>query len=741
MAEAQRDQNRVTGLLLEDDTTGLTVPALRDSAGRLLTVGVIADDSSIQKIEVSSEGVLVGTRKEINFDDSGDINFTITDDLVNNRVNITATGVPSSNTRVFVFNQDSLDPSVYTDWSELQADAALVEGWKWVHFDNLAPLIDTGTYDYTDQVWVGAVNYGAGPYIAIPEGSFASGLPIRFDNVYIDYQGTSAPWYTGTRYQITISDSYLEASGTQPMIHFNDDGSFGSTIAYISIRGFSWLFKTGSAIFHLSNIAELGCYWYDRAIIDVGVVTGEAATFWSNEIADQEAAATISDTGYLGSYSVIHYDQGNSTIQVDGLSVGTEESINFIQGTHIDIDAAVNPGNFSVDVTLSSTVFDATVNGGGGADYLTLKEAIDAGHARIMVMGNTTEVSNITIPGATMPYLYLYINQAVTVDMGAFRFIDTGAPIAIYLRGEGTISYLHENANEELFDLSGGMVLDHDGPKITNLSTQAGCSIAIPSMVQRIRNCVISLPNVDRGGIYCTAQGSNNFSNIVFVDGGTSCTRGFDIESVDSPATNITFNCDFKPSSATSTDAAVVLYRVIASNLVFRNLSGSPIRLTIDGISTISNICDPGGDGVDLYVSGGLTNISNCTLEEGDVIIQSSEITLTNVICSGTLSFSATNDSDNYFSNCLFGSNTTATTIISDRNSFTNCTFATGAVVANGADNNGFANCRFYDGAAGESETLTIDATALNTRVIGCVTDVAIVDNGSGTVSLANIIV
>jgi len=88
MAEAKRDQNRVTGLLLEDDVTGATVPATRDADGRLRVTGVIADDTSTQKIIVSEGGIAVGNRQEINLVEGANVTLTVTDNAVDNRVDI-----------------------------------------------------------------------------------------------------------------------------------------------------------------------------------------------------------------------------------------------------------------------------------------------------------------------------------------------------------------------------------------------------------------------------------------------------------------------------------------------------------------------------------------------------------------------------------------------------------------------------------------------------------------------------
>lgn len=89
MAEAKRDNSRVTAMLLTDDTTGLPVAALRDSSGRLKASAVIADNTSTQKVIIAKDGSTVGTRDKINFITGSGTTLTVADNSGSDRVDIT----------------------------------------------------------------------------------------------------------------------------------------------------------------------------------------------------------------------------------------------------------------------------------------------------------------------------------------------------------------------------------------------------------------------------------------------------------------------------------------------------------------------------------------------------------------------------------------------------------------------------------------------------------------------------
>lgn len=67
-------------------TTGLS--ASDDSVNSRTNVSVV-DDTTVQKVEVAKAGVLTGTRKRINFVEGSNVTITVSDDSVNNKVDVT----------------------------------------------------------------------------------------------------------------------------------------------------------------------------------------------------------------------------------------------------------------------------------------------------------------------------------------------------------------------------------------------------------------------------------------------------------------------------------------------------------------------------------------------------------------------------------------------------------------------------------------------------------------------------
>lgn len=426
-------------------------------------------------------------------------------------------------------------------------------------------------------------------------------------------------------------------------------------------------------------------------------------------------------------------------VAIAGSTIGTRDKLNFIEGTHINYTFTDNAGADRVDMTIESTVFDATVGGTGDADYTTLKAAVDAGMARIMVMTSTTETDYIIINAVSLPNLFIYIKGGATVAMGVFDFEDTGA-LSVVVKGEGTISYAHTVANHELFDLSNTSSVAIDGVTITNTSTNSGCVIVKENTLQRITNLKINLPNVARGGIFFDGDAirAHFLSDVEFVGGGTSCSEAFITTDSGGTAENIVLSGTFKASSSTAADAVINQVFLGSINNIVCNHLNADIRITVGDGGTISNVTAFDND-VDIYLNGN-SSLSNAYLNTGDVVVGTSDFNrLANIETLGALNASNAGATNNEFVNCRFVAASNCV-IAGDRNKFTNVEILGGASVPSGADNNGFVNCQFGVDAGGGALTLTVAAGANGTRIVGCMTDAAISDAGTGTVTAANVV-
>jgi len=111
---AKRDENYVPAMLGVDESTGELRAIKTNANGELLVVGsaTIADNTSVQQINVDKNGTLVGTRWDVNFIEGSGVTLTVTDNVVDDRVDVTiaatgGTSLPVNDTTSIV--QDPVD--------------------------------------------------------------------------------------------------------------------------------------------------------------------------------------------------------------------------------------------------------------------------------------------------------------------------------------------------------------------------------------------------------------------------------------------------------------------------------------------------------------------------------------------------------------------------------------------------------------------------------------------------------
>lgn len=87
---AKRDANYVPGMLGIDENTSEIRTIKTNADGELLVTGTatISDDTSIQKVNVDKNGTNVGARSRLNFIEGSNVTLTITDDGVDNEMDI-----------------------------------------------------------------------------------------------------------------------------------------------------------------------------------------------------------------------------------------------------------------------------------------------------------------------------------------------------------------------------------------------------------------------------------------------------------------------------------------------------------------------------------------------------------------------------------------------------------------------------------------------------------------------------
>lgn len=406
-----------------------------------------------------------------------------------------------------------------------------------------------------------------------------------------------------------------------------------------------------------------------------------------------------------------------------------------IAGDNITISSTGStPG--TGEVTINTLDFYDAFIAPSGADYTTVRAAIEDGKKTLCVMGDTTETAQIVLTSDT----YIYIKYGATVDMGEFDFTNT-VDEELTLWGDGVLRWAF-SAPHSLVDLGQDVRLTINGLTLTNESS-AGNTFVGDDAQERVTNVVFNLPNAAAGGVKGTRDGCF-YSNIRFVGGGANCTLALQLASANiGPlmASNIQLTGTFKASSATATDAIVDLdYQGVLSGLSYLGNFGA-IRINATDQCALSNVMEGESGMIDLYAgssAGRYVHLTNIDCHNGSIIIAGNGVKLANAETT-TLDMSAATSTDCLLTDCIVGY-AGVVTVGGDKHKFSNVTFINGATVVSGADDNGFSNCQFGDLVGGGVSTLTVNAGSNRTRIVGCMTDVAISDAGTGTVTAANTI-
>jgi hypothetical protein len=198
---ARRDDNYVPAMLGVDENTG-EVRAIKTNAdGELLVTGTasVAPDSSVQKIIVSKNGTDVGERQEVNLIEGSNVTLTVTDNAVDNRVDVTITatgggGGDVSKVGTPVNNQ----VGVWTGDGTIEGDPNLT--------------FDTATDTLTTVNIVGALTGNASTATALQTARTINGT--SFDGTANITVTADAGTLTGTTLNATVVSSSLTSVGT-----------------------------------------------------------------------------------------------------------------------------------------------------------------------------------------------------------------------------------------------------------------------------------------------------------------------------------------------------------------------------------------------------------------------------------------------------------------------------------------------------------------------------------------------
>jgi hypothetical protein len=385
-------------------------------------------------------------------------------------------------------------------------------------------------------------------------------------------------------------------------------------------------------------------------------------------------------------------------------------------------------------------IFDASI-GASGADFATAAEAITAGKRTLKVVSNVAEIGDVDIPAGNF---YVYIPYGLTWDLGAFKFTASSLTRFEVNGTGGTLKFTHTvTPSQPLFQDAWPANSIHVLRNIIveNASTAASSGWFHPSSTTSytliVENVIAKLANTAAGGIQIWSNSAKvTIRGLELIGGGSSCAQGLDLESV--------FQCDISDIlfsgtwSSSNRGIFTSANTTVTAEGIKTSVTGTNIILEFNGNrDTITNVSCSSTAEFTIQLNGANTLLSNIRLAEqtgGSLAIVASDCYLSNVRGIDTFSITGTSRG-NIFKNCRFN---TAVSLNGDENKYTNCHFVAGATVPSGANDNGFVNSQFGPLNGGGASTITIAASAFRTRIVGCMTDAAISDSGTGTATAAN---
>lgn len=333
------------------------------------------------------------------------------------------------------------------------------------------------------------------------------------------------------------------------------------------------------------------------------------------------------------------------------------------------------------------------VSVGSGGNYPDLTTAIAAGEYKIRLVSDVTEPSDVTISGKTEIDLGGY-----ELDMGLYSINDNVSTYNLTIVN-GKITYAHTGAT----DLFIGFVTDSlqlivEHVTIDNNSTANRAMISPHGYFNHVR---VELPDQLSGGF--GGSGGDTFQgevhNAEFVGGGTSCIYAI--------------------YNAASTD------RTRATNIFFEGTWGSSVAYIKDG----TNIIYAGSNDTTIIL-GNAVGVYDRT-SGGNRLTANVRASLTNFKLKSLTAWVYASLTDGQF--------TTSFTLGTDAKGmkFTNIYFVDSVTVND--DEVSFVNCQVGN-TNGGGKTITINAAKEKTIIMATRTETDIVDNGTNTVLLGNLL-
>jgi len=377
-----------------------------------------------------------------------------------------------------------------------------------------------------------------------------------------------------------------------------------------------------------------------------------------------------------------------------------------------------NSGGTALEFGTINTFYEATA-GASGADFTTVSAAFTAGNSRVLVIDDTNETSDITIP-ATGGWIHILGGTTLDINDNQFQW---GGVTTLTVEGNGILQTSPSVANTTIFNTTFSNTQVYlNGITIDNNATASGCHLGNKEF--RINQIEMQLPNQSNGGIN-TSNPEMLVSNVHFVGGGTTCSDVIGgLGLFDSLYFEGTYN-----DSAFLPIIRLTGGQSSMNNLLFNHLTNTPY-VFLAGV--VSNFKVGGSQDINVQVNQTDTQLVNFELRGGNLILDNfDDCQFTNINTTGTVIMVAGNE-NNKFVNCRFESGSVS--IIGDRNKFIGVEWTASTVnVTSGSDDNSFTGC-MIGSDTGSNGTLNINAGANRTVFTNLQVGTGVTDNGNDTV-------
>lgn len=387
----------------------------------------------------------------------------------------------------------------------------------------------------------------------------------------------------------------------------------------------------------------------------------------------------------------------------------------------------VTATQISTFVSSSITTPPGVTVGPSGADFTTVKGAVDASNFIITVIGNVTETADIIL-SASHPFYDIKILAGVIWDIATFPINFGVSNQSLEITGPGELTGADPASSNEMISDNGfsSCFFITNNLKLVNNSTALGKSICSTFVECVLKNSFFSIPNFQACGFTFSA-GPNKISGCTFEGGGTGCFE------IINGSNMVMINNEISGQFHNSEDVIKLsssLGVIINGLTITGTVSSGTMEFLLGGhVSNVRSRIAP----LDILIIGADSIFSDIDGNSGDVFQGQNVNSIHASNIRGFSLVSAFGTSSNWI---LTNINCSLCALVGDDHSVTNVS-AVFSMSVNG-DRTQINNCRVQNGSNGE---ININPTANNTIVSNSFTEVSIVDNGTNSHLSNNVVI